>query len=253
VTRGSDTVVWHDVECAAYDLDLFIWRTLAEQAGGAVLDIGAGTGRVALDLAKRGYDVTAVDLEPDLVNALGARARKRSLVVHTAVADARSLDLGRSFALAIAPMQVFQLMGGREGRHAALRSVRRHLSPGGVFAIALADPYEGIADSDWVPPVPDLREEDGWVYASTPLSVKRDGGAALIERHRQSVSPKGDISEWITTISLDLVTADEVEADAASLGFIARERAWVPESDEWTGSTVVMLEAAPIAAARGER
>ena len=51
------------------------------------------------------------------------------------------------------------------------------------------------------------------------------------------------VSEWITTLVIDLVTADEVEAEAAELGFTALERGWIPETDEWVGSTVVMLEA----------
>jgi len=241
---AGDAVVWHDVECAAYDLDLPIWRELAETAGGGpVLDIGCGTGRVALDLARHGYEVTGIDVDPELVHELALRARRRRLSIRTAAVDARSLQLGTTFALAIAPMQVFQLMGGPQGRRAALAAVRRHLEPGGLFAIALADPYEGLADSDWIPPAPDMREEDGWVYASTPVSVRREGGSAVIERHRQAVSPRGEVSEWMTTISLDLVTPAEVEAEAAPLGFAARERGWIPESDEWTGSTVVALEA----------
>jgi pyruvate/2-oxoacid:ferredoxin oxidoreductase alpha subunit len=46
-----------------------------------VLDVGAGTGRVAIDLAARGIDVTALDLEPALLRALGERARARGLDV----------------------------------------------------------------------------------------------------------------------------------------------------------------------------
>jgi len=203
-----------------------------------------GTGRVALDLAARGHDVTALDADPDLVHELAARARRRGLRVTTAAADARSLDLGRKFALAIAPMQVVQLFGGADGRRAALTALRRHLHVGAVFAAALADPYEGIPDEDWVPPIPDIREEDGWVYASTPVAVRREGEAAAIVRQRQSVSPTGEISEWVATISLDLVKPAELEAEAAELGFRPLERGWIPETTEWTGSTVVMLEAA---------
>lgn len=238
------SVIWHDVECAAYDLDLPLWRELADAAGGPVLDIGCGTGRVALDLARRGCDVTAVDSDPELVRELASRARRRTLRVKTIAADARSLDTGGTFALALAPMQVVQLLGGPEGRRAALGSVRRHLAPGALLAAALADPYEGVPDGEWLPPLPDIRETGGWVYASTPVAVRREGGAAAIDRHRQSVSPAGEVSEWVATISLDLVTPAELEAEAAGCGFVARERRWVPETKEWTGSTVVMLEAA---------
>jgi SAM-dependent methyltransferase len=241
--KTGDAVVWHDVECAAYDLDLPFWRTLAEAAGGPVLDVGCGTGRVALDLARRGHDVIGIDPDAELVREFNARARKRSLPAKALALDARSLDLERRFAVAIAPMQVIQLMGGPDGRRAALAALRRHLEAGALFAAALANPYEGVPDSDWVPPVPDMREEQGWVYASTPVSVRTDGGTATIERHRQTVSPAGEVSEWMTTIALDLVTADELEAEARGVGFAARERGWIPESEQWTGSTVVMLEA----------
>jgi SAM-dependent methyltransferase len=240
----SDAVIWHDVECAAYDLDLPLWRELAERADGPLLDIGAGTGRVALDLARRGHDVTALDSDPELVHELLARARKRALHVRGATADARSFELGREFELAIAPMQVVQLLGGERGRRAALGCIRRHLRPGALFAAALADPFEGIPAGEAVPPMPDIREEHGWVYASTPVAVRREAATAAIDRHRQSVSPTGDISEWVATIQLDLVSAAELEAEAGDCGFVARERGWIPESSEWTGSTVVMLEAA---------
>ncbi len=239
----SEAVIWHDVECAAYDLDLPLWRELAEEADGPVLDIGAGTGRVALDLARRGHDVTAIDADAELARELGARARARSLRVPAFAADARGFELERRFALAIAPMQVVQLLGGPAGRRSALTSIRAHLEPGGVFAAALADPFEGIPAGEVLPPLPDIREQDGWVHASTPVAVRREAQSAAIDRHRQSVSPSGEISEWVATIELDLVSAGELEAEAAELGFAARERGWITDSREWTGSTVVMLEA----------
>jgi SAM-dependent methyltransferase len=240
----SDSVIWHDVECAAYDLDLPLWRVLAKEADGPILDIGAGTGRVAIDLARHGHDVTALDSDPDLLHELAARARKRNLRVPTAAADARSFELGHQYALAIAPMQVVQLLGGERGRRAALACIRRHLRPGGIFAAALADPFEGIPDEgEVVPPMPDIRDVDGWVYSSTPVAVRREHATAAIDRHRQSVSPAGEISEWVATIELDLVSADELEAEAAGHGFRARKRGWIPETVEWTGSTVVVVEA----------
>jgi SAM-dependent methyltransferase len=239
----SDAVVWHDVECAAYDIDLPLWRELADAAAGPVLDIGAGTGRVALDLARRGHAVTALDSDPDLIHELVARARKRKLRVKTVAGDARSFDLGQEFALAIAPMQVVQLFGGADGRRAALGAIRRHLRPGGLFAAALADPFDGLPAGDILPPLPDIRETDGWVYASTPVAVRRESGAAAIDRHRQSVSPDGAITEWVATIELDLVSAAELEREADDCGFRALERGWIEETTLWTGSTVAMLEA----------
>jgi 2-polyprenyl-3-methyl-5-hydroxy-6-metoxy-1,4-benzoquinol methylase len=59
----SPSVMWHDVECGTYTADLPLWRRLARETGGRVLDIGAGTGRVALDLTRAGARVTALDLD----------------------------------------------------------------------------------------------------------------------------------------------------------------------------------------------
>jgi SAM-dependent methyltransferase len=239
---AADPVVWHDVECAAYDADLPLWRELAGAADGPVLDLGCGTGRVALDLAARGFDVTALDSEPEFPRALAARARERGLRVRTEVGDARSFALGRDFALAIAPMQVVQLLGGASGRLRMLGCVREHLRPGGRFAAALADPFEGVPVEDAEPPVPDVREQDGWVFSSTPVAVRAEDGATVIDRHRQSVSPDGALEEVVASIRLDDAPPDELEHLGASVRMRTLPRRQVAPTGDYVGSTVVMLE-----------
>ena len=66
--------VWHDLECGEYREDLALWLELADRAGGPVLDVGAGTGRVTLELAARGVDVVAIDVAEPLLGALAVRA-----------------------------------------------------------------------------------------------------------------------------------------------------------------------------------
>jgi SAM-dependent methyltransferase len=238
----DEPVIWHDVECASYDADLDLWRTLAGEYAGELLDIGAGTGRVALELARLGHNVTALDSDPALIAALGARARERGLRVRITVADARAFELGRTVAAVIAPMQVAQLMGGPSGRAAMLRCARSHLQPGGVFAAALADPLEDIDDEDVLPPLPDVREEGGWVFSSMPVAVRIDEGSTAIDRLRQAVSPDGSLTESMNTVVLDQLTPEQLEREAGDL-FRVLPRRTVPEDERYLGSTVVMLEA----------
>ena len=241
--RGG-SVAWHDVECGSYAADLPLWRELAAEHPGPLLDLGCGTGRVALELAANGADVTALDADAELVRELARRARTHALRVECVTADARSFSLPHRYALAIAPMQVAQLLGGSDGRRAFLRSVRRHLQPGGALAVALADPFEGVPADDALPPLPDVREDDdGWVLTSTPVAVRPEPGAVAVERLRQAVSPRGELSEAVATITLDSVGADELEAEASAEGLRPLERRSVPETSDHVGSTVVVVEA----------
>jgi hypothetical protein len=95
-----------------------------------------------------------------------------------------------------------------------------------------------------LPPLPDVREENGWVFSSTPLMVRPEGDATAIDRVRQAVSPDGELTEAMTTILLDRLEADQLEAEAQALGlFRALPRRTVPETDGYVGSAVVVLEA----------
>jgi len=233
----SDLVVWHDVECGGYGEDRALWRELAATAGrDGILDVGAGTGRVTLDLARAGHDVTALDLEPELLAAL--RDRAGDLPVTTVAGDARTFSLGRRFGLIIAPMQTIQLL---EGRHDDfLARAAEHVAPGGIVAAALADPpeYEGE-----IRPLPDIHEADGWLWASQPVAVRRAPEGMLIQRTRQIVSPAGERSIEDDEIVLARVSAAEVEAAGRSAGLRVLPRRTIPATDDYVGSDVVVLGA----------
>ena len=142
-TLPMSTIVWHDVECGGYRADLPLWRELATAEAGPVLDVGAGAGRVALDLARAGHDVTALDRDAELLAELAARAAREGLEVRTEQADAAGFALpGPPFGLIVVPMQTIQLLPGRAARAAFFASAREHLASGGLVALALAEELE---------------------------------------------------------------------------------------------------------------
>ena len=229
-------MAWHDVENGSYDADLFLWRELADAAHGPILDLGSGTGRVAADLAARGREVVALDADPELLAVLA----NRTPAVETVEADARSFELGRTFALVLAPMQLAQILGGPDGRVAMLERVHAHLTPGGTFAAALTDLREVILDDTASPPLPDMLERDGWVFSSQPVSLAADDDGLRVERRRQAVAPSGQIEETMATIAFDFVSAARFEAEARTAGLEPVGRREIPETLDHFGSTVVV-------------
>ena len=243
-------VAWHDVECGGYGADLPLWRELADEQGGPILDLGAGTGRVALDLAARGHEVVALEVDPALAGACAARARERGLRVETVCADARSFSLARRFALVLAPMQIVQLLGSVAGRDAMLERVREHLAPGGLFVPALADPFAGLPAADALPPLPDLGECEGWALASTPVAVREEdsGGeerTIAIDRVRRATSAAGETVGSAATIRLSVFPPGELAERAAAFGLRRLPDRSIPETEAYVGSTVPVLEAPP--------
>jgi SAM-dependent methyltransferase len=206
-----------------------------------VLDVGAGTGRVTLPLAARGTRVVALDADAALLEALADRAA--GLPVDTVVADAREFALDRRFPLVLVPMQTLQLFGGRPGRAAFLGRALEHLEPGGLLVAALADAMDCFDEAHDMPPLPDACEIDGVRYASHLLAVTAEDGQAAIHRLREVVFPDERRDSRRVTIRLDRVSADEVAAEARAVGLLNEPDLLIAESDEYLGSTVVVLRA----------
>lgn len=233
-------VIWHDVECGAYTADLPIWRDLAQRAGGPVLELGAGTGRVALELAAHGHEVTALEADAELLAELAARAARAGLTIEALHQDARMLDIEAGFALVIAPMQFLQILGGPAARAAVLRAAARALKPGGLFATALAALDDAVPPEEAEPPLPDVGERDGWVYSSLPLDVRPEPGGVAVERLRQVVTPAGNLSEERHTQVLASLSSEELEAEAGATGLHPEERHEIPATADHVGSEVVV-------------
>lgn len=236
-------VTWHDLECGDYDADLALWRELAETHGGPILDVGAGTGRVTLDLARHGHAVIALDSNTALLDALRARAADEHLNVGCVEADARDFRLDAPVGLIVIPMQTMQLLGGDRGRAAFLRCAHAASRPGAILAAALADALEGFDEDHTEPPLPDMREmADGTVHLSRVVAVAPESAGVRISRIRQIVDPAGVCATEGDEILLEHGTAAAIAAQAEALGlFRACPPRAVAQTHEHVGSEVVVL------------
>ena len=233
--------VWHDLECGGYWEDLPTWHALAARTGGPVLDVGAGTGRVTLELAGRGVEVVALDVDEALLAALECRAGE--LPVETLIADAREFRVEERFALIVVPMQTLQLFGGRAGRSAFLRTALEHLKPGGLLAAAIADAMDCFDEEHVMPPPPDAREILGALYSSQLLTVEDDHGRAAIHRRRKIVGPDDRRETGDVVLLLDRLSARDLAEEGRAIGFIVEPNHEIPETEQFLGSTVVVLRA----------
>ena len=136
-----------------HDDDLPFWLSLAGREGGAVVEWGTGTGRLAIPLSRAGFEVTGVELSGRMVE----RGREKNGAVEWVHADMRSARLGRRFGLAICAFNSFLCLPSVDDALAFLRNAREHLEPGGLLGIEVSafSPEELVED----PGGPELRHD----------------------------------------------------------------------------------------------
>jgi SAM-dependent methyltransferase len=213
-----------DLEDDPGDLDLYL--ALADRADGPIVELAAGSGRLAVPLAAAGHRVTAIDND----RAMLARARRRATA--TGVPDGRlelveadlltlppAIDQGH--ALAFIALNSIMLMGTRDAQRAAVRSLAAQLRPGGL----------AVVDA-WLPDADDLARFDGrlileWIRTDEDgASVTKTGsavhdaatGTMVLTAIFEAASPGGPARRWIRQDRLRLIGADELVGFAEEAG-----------------------------------
>jgi len=132
-------LLYHDKDYEAEcDLIESVFRNYAQGPVKTILDLGCGTGNHTLPLARRGYRVMGVDFSEQMLT----RAREKAAAIEIPVGcvaptfvqgDVRSADVGQPFDAVLMMFAVLGYLLTNDDVLGALRTVRRHLRPGGLF------------------------------------------------------------------------------------------------------------------------
>ncbi len=130
----------YDVEVEGYDEDRSLIEQWARSLGGPLLDLACGTGRMALRMAAQGYQVTGVDIVPEMIARARQKAVERAVSVEWVVADARTFNLQKQFPFVFMLCNAWQFFLTREDQEALLARVREHLLSEGCFLFETRNP-----------------------------------------------------------------------------------------------------------------
>lgn len=218
-----------------YDLDLSVdpgdadlYRALAERTGGPIVELCAGSGRLALPLAEAGFDITLVDIDPAMLERAAARIAAAAAAVAARMTivegDLFRADIpgGGTYRLAMVGLNSILILGGPRRRRRLFEVLASLLAPGGVAVVDAWMPlaedlnsFDGRLSLDWVRRDPatgnDVTKLSAAWYDSATRTVAL---TSIFDEGRPGEAPRRRIRED----SLHLVAADELRTHAEDAG-----------------------------------
>ena len=159
----------------------------AKRAGGPVLELGVGTGRIAVPIAKAGIDVIGVDSSTGMLEVCRARAVEAGVAARLELrhGDLRDPPVEGPVPLVICPFRAYLHLRDDVERLRALAAVHRLLEPGGRFVFDVFEPAaDDVADTHgrWLEREPGIFERADWDTGTRTLtlSVRGAGGEATM-------------------------------------------------------------------------
>lgn len=222
---------YYDAENAGLVEDLAAYEALVGRFGGPVLDVGCGTGRVALHMARQGVRVVGIDTSGPMLERARQHAERQRLAapqIELLQADITTLALDERFRLALLTYNTFMHFIEQEQQIAVLQRITAHLEPGGALALDLPNPIEMFRSED----IPALVLERTFSDSQTGHQVMQQSVVRL-DRAAQvmdvtwvydRVDPAGRVSRAVIPLRLRYTLAHELRLLLERAGFAAVER-----------------------------
>jgi SAM-dependent methyltransferase len=154
----------YDLMFEGLDFDLPFWIETGREAGGPVLDLGCGTGRVLLPLLEAGTDADGVDLYEPMLERAKQKAAAKGFRPRLVVSDMRDLSMPRRYARIILAFNTFAHADTTDAQLSTLRRCHNHLQPGGAAVLHMSYPgprYWAEPDGEPVMEIETVRAGDG--------------------------------------------------------------------------------------------
>jgi SAM-dependent methyltransferase len=120
--------------------DLPFYEQRCREAGGPILELCCGTGRLTLPLLRAGFDITGLDFTESMLERARAKAAAESISASFVSGDMRDFSLERRFSLIFLPFNSLQNTYTIDDVERVLGCVRQHLLPGGTFIFDIFNP-----------------------------------------------------------------------------------------------------------------
>ncbi|MFN8621603.1 MAG: class I SAM-dependent methyltransferase [Chloroflexota bacterium] len=226
--RAADLARWYDLDLRDDPGDLDLYRALLGRSEGAVLELAAGSGRLAVPLALAGHRVVALDLDPAMLGRSEAawaarRGRRPAERLRHVEADIVAARLGERFPLVFIGLNSLLLLD-RDAQAACFRTMAAHLAPGGLAVVDVLLPdaddlalYDGRLQLEWVRTDPVTGEQ-----VTKIASARHDAATAtvdLVQIFEATPPAGGPVRRRLRQDRLHLVSARELVllAEAAGL------------------------------------
>jgi SAM-dependent methyltransferase len=210
----------YDDQYRHYRDDISFYVLLTTDYGSPVLELGAGTARVSVALAKAGNKVTGIELSEDMVEKGRERIARENLedFVTLRQGDMRSVQLSQTFSVVIAPFNTLMHAYTLVDQDATMETVKRHLGTGGVFAFDLYNPNFANLNV--------LKRETEWEHvggerAELFLCQTHDADTQVLESHYylDTVQRDGTLKRQTSILKQRYYTRFEIERLLKQHGF----------------------------------